>query len=456
MLSTSKNRRPQQPTHSRNWEGAETNHHRSEVSCGPDAQKPPPEPCPCGVRHDTRIRSETDLGTDVTPMPSSTRTLFATPMPPRPSFIRAGPTMTPRFPGFAPPLRAPASGLKHGSKMYLMREGGEDEHVSSGVPWLQNFGIGVLVATLLAAVLTLALTADRPAGAVVGGTSPLPLQAGKMAESVSKVAAAVQPMNTLSKIRHKVTRRSLAWMNVTSSLPPVAMKLTHPRFQRHIKNRTRRPHHRCGPRFYTYCARPRHEAYYSARSRTCSWTPSDRASLCNRGTNRFPNLGTCLASCAQGAPRDRCFESAVFTDCSRQDVLEEWWWFDGIGCVQWNFPRGSCPSHGSSTFRSREDCTRNCAPRQRQRGRDDPASDVQQRSHCHAPIKAACSMRQMRFPYFADMTAKGSARCVRASKSTLLARRCLVGSNRFDSLSACKSGCGERRQRRGKSATNPI
>ncbi|XP_077486665.1 uncharacterized protein LOC144097945 [Amblyomma americanum] len=405
--------------------------------------------------HGTRIRGETDVDAGAKLKASSTRALFATPTLLRPSFIRAGPPMPPRFPGFVPPPRPTVGGFNAGSKMHLMREGDEDRHVGSGVPWLQNFGIGVLVATLIAAVLTLALTADRPTEAIDSGASPLSVQAGKMAGSGSKIAAPMEPVDIQAMIRHKVATRSLPWVNVTTPGPPEAMKMTHPRFQHRTRNKARRVHKRCGPRFYTYCVRSRREVYYSGRSRACVWTASDKASLCNRGTNRFPNLGSCLDSCARGVPRHRCFESAVFTDCSRQDVFEEWWFFDGTGCVQWHFPRGSCPSHGSATFRSREDCTRNCATLRRHHAADVFASSVDQQSHCHAPIRATCSLRQMRFPYFADMTAKGSARCVRASKGTLLTRRCLVGSNRFDSVSACNSACGRKRHYRETAVADP-
>ncbi|KAL1477522.1 hypothetical protein MTO96_035670 [Rhipicephalus appendiculatus] len=201
---------------------------------------------------------------------------------------------------------------------------------------------------------------------------------------------------------------------------------------------------RCGRRFYTYCEQERREAYYDDRSRSCAWSERDRVRVCNRGANRFRNLGTCLDSCARDPPRERCFESVLLTDCSRRDVVEKWWFFDGARCVHWDFPMGDCPSpRGGRAFRSLRECSATCLQHPHLRRRRLDGAAVRQRSRCHAPLAVTCDPRGIRFPYFADMNARGSARCVKASTPTLLSRLCLVGSNRFDSLSALQPGLRE-------------
>ncbi|KAH7983737.1 hypothetical protein HPB52_014040 [Rhipicephalus sanguineus] len=112
-----------------------------------------------------------------------------------------------------------------------------------------------------------------------------------------------------------------------------------------------------------------------------------------------------------------------------QDVLDVPWYFDGKKCVAWSFPQGSCLSVGRrGVYRSLEECRRRCMLR--------PESECDE-----TPAAEACSTRQLRHPYFADMQAHGGARCVNASRRSLQSRRCLIGSNQFASLDACRRAC---------------
>ncbi|XP_070390028.1 uncharacterized protein [Dermacentor albipictus] len=139
---------------------------------------------------------------------------------------------------------------------------------------------------------------------------------------------------------------------------------------------------------------------------------------------------SCLTSCVNG-PRvsDRCYESTLFFPCDRQDVLHVPWYFDGTKCVAWTFPQGSClPVAHRGVFRSSAECRQRCV--------------LRTGPECaHPPPAEACSPRQLRHPYFADMQAVGGARCVNASRRTLQSRRCLIGSNQFASLAACRQAC---------------
>ncbi|XP_054931762.1 uncharacterized protein [Dermacentor andersoni] len=186
----------------------------------------------------------------------------------------------------------------------------------------------------------------------------------------------------------------------------------------------------CSRHVYTHCLRPQPEFYYSADDRACVPAAADTVHVCNRGSNRFTSFESCFSSCVNG-PRvsDRCYESTLFFPCDRQDVLHVPWYFDGTKCVAWTFPQGSCLSVAHrGVFRSSADCRRHCV--------------LRTGPECaHPPPAEACSPRQLRHPYFADMQARGGARCVNASQRTLQSRRCLIGSNQFASLAACRKAC---------------
>ncbi|XP_050052842.1 uncharacterized protein [Dermacentor andersoni] len=186
----------------------------------------------------------------------------------------------------------------------------------------------------------------------------------------------------------------------------------------------------CRRHVYTHCVRPRPEFYYSAERRACVPAAADTVHVCNRGSNRFASFESCLASCANGRRMsDRCYESTLFFPCAQQDVLDVPWYFDGKNCVAWSFPQGTClPMGRRGVFRSFEECRRRCVLR------TEPECD-------ETPPAEACSPRQLRHPYFADMQARGGARCVNASRRTLQSRRCLIGSNQFASLEACRKAC---------------
>ncbi|XP_065303725.2 uncharacterized protein [Dermacentor albipictus] len=186
----------------------------------------------------------------------------------------------------------------------------------------------------------------------------------------------------------------------------------------------------CSRHVYTHCVRPQPEFYYNADIRACVPAAADTVHICNRGSNRFSSLESCLTSCVNG-PRvsDHCYESALFFPCDRQDVLDVPWYFDGTKCVAWTFPQGTCLSMARrGVFRSSAECRRRCV--------------LRTGPECaHPPPAEACPPRQLRHPYFADMQAAGGARCVNASRRTLQSRRCLVGSNQFASLAACRKAC---------------
>ncbi|KAL1476058.1 hypothetical protein MTO96_036809 [Rhipicephalus appendiculatus] len=68
-----------------------------------------------------------------------------------------------------------------------------------------------------------------------------------------------------------------------------------------------------------HCTTAMREYYYSTTSHACLSTEVDGVHLCNHGSNRFPSLLSCLATCAHEGrePRDRCYEDALFGACTR-------------------------------------------------------------------------------------------------------------------------------------------
>ncbi|XP_077489395.1 uncharacterized protein LOC144100275 [Amblyomma americanum] len=187
----------------------------------------------------------------------------------------------------------------------------------------------------------------------------------------------------------------------------------------------------CNRHLYTHCTLPKKEFFYNVDQQSCVSAAEDTVHVCNRGSNRFASLDICLASCVKGRQTsDRCYESTIFFPCSRQDVLYEPWYFDGKRCVAWSFPQGSCLSASHrGVFRSWDECRRHCVLH--------PGPECDEAP----PPAETCSLRQLRHPYFADMQSHGGARCVNASRRMLESQRCLIGSNRFSSMSACRRAC---------------
>ncbi|XP_077498530.1 uncharacterized protein LOC144109584 [Amblyomma americanum] len=210
----------------------------------------------------------------------------------------------------------------------------------------------------------------------------------------------------------------------------------------------------CGAPMFTLCSEPRREVYYRPDADACvqaagsSAVQEPKPPLCNRSPNRFGSLGSCRRSCmAATMPAQRCFDKPLFTACSRQLVNPTWWFFDGRRCLPWQFPVGQCPDPGH-VFRSRAQCNRQCNARPIPAGAEPPTWKPSQR--CRSPSRLACGTRQLRFPYFAEMSRKGRVRCRLTTEESLLrAKRCLVGPNRHRSLGHCRASCVRRRSSRG-------
>ncbi|KAH7938063.1 hypothetical protein HPB49_019616 [Dermacentor silvarum] len=201
--------------------------------------------------------------------------------------------------------------------------------------------------------------------------------------------------------------------------------------------------HRCGVAFYTYCSETRHDVYYQHATRSCVPTLTDHVQVCNHSPNRFATLQACQQSCIHSElPSESCFERTLFAWCRRQDVSATWWSFDGKHCRPWHFPKGLCPDFAEAdVFASQHECMRRCFPLRRvsfrrQAGRRRSAP-------CRRPkAGTVCDVDVVKFPYFADISpGNGRVRCLKSSASHLLDHRCLVGSNRFLSETACKRTC---------------
>ncbi|KAH6927561.1 hypothetical protein HPB50_005678 [Hyalomma asiaticum] len=111
---------------------------------------------------------------------------------------------------------------------------------------------------------------------------------------------------------------------------------------------------------------------------------------------------------------------------------------DRCGSVRYTF----CPRLRREVFYDRQ--SRQCV-----------AKKSPQDGRCGLAPSRPCNERQSRFLYFADVdSADGEVRCLKASQTTPVGRRCLVGPNRFDSIAKC--GAAEARRRRLRDAVGPA
>ncbi|XP_070384682.1 uncharacterized protein [Dermacentor albipictus] len=191
----------------------------------------------------------------------------------------------------------------------------------------------------------------------------------------------------------------------------------------------------CRRYYYTYCRQPAHRFHYDPERRVCVPTSEDGGQLCNHGSNRFRSWESCRASCLQrDRVSDKCLDNTLFIPCTRKDIVTTFWYFDGRACTTWDFPRGNCPQSRAGVYETFRECFRQC----KGKGREEAQADS---ARCSVPEPGACGLEELKYPFFADMQAEGSARCSNASRAALLARRCLVGSNQFHSLDDCQGAC---------------
>ncbi|KAL1466008.1 hypothetical protein MTO96_026956 [Rhipicephalus appendiculatus] len=218
---------------------------------------------------------------------------------------------------------------------------------------------------------------------------------------------------------------------------------------------------RCGAVRYTFCPRLRREVFYDRNSGDCVAVTTaaeheavnevasraaarynhtsgnkDLTPLCNSSPNRFTSLESCRQSCQRSdVPAERCFDKTLFSECRREHVLSTRWYFDGHRCREWHFPAGRCPS--ARAFRSRAQCARAC-----EASANGPEKKSPQDDRCGTAPSRPCKERQLRFLYFADVASVDSqVRCLKATQATLVGRRCLVGPNRYESLTQCRAAC---------------
>ncbi|XP_065306645.1 uncharacterized protein [Dermacentor albipictus] len=205
----------------------------------------------------------------------------------------------------------------------------------------------------------------------------------------------------------------------------------------------------CGTPLFAYCQSRRLEFYYKGSINACVSTSSDKIVVCNRSPNKFSSKESCLKHCIEKEqPAKQCRQSAVFSECTRQDVPETWWFYGNKQCERWSFPSGRCPVNGSDVFTSFSECSRRCnhdgvnVRHLQQRIETDP-----ELKPCRMPRTDVCGSEQLRFAYFADTSAvstadgRSGALCHSVPVANQLGHRCLAGTNRFDSARACRKTC---------------
>ncbi|XP_077486108.1 uncharacterized protein LOC144097237 [Amblyomma americanum] len=190
----------------------------------------------------------------------------------------------------------------------------------------------------------------------------------------------------------------------------------------------------CSVVLHSFCARIREEFYYLPSANSCVTALRDSTVLCNHSPNRFASLSSCTQRCVHPSkPAERCFHTAMFSQCVSRDVRGTLWFFDGTDCRQWHFPLGACPStyEGGNVFRNLRACLRQCTGRKLLL------------SSCQVPTAVPCEPLSLRYPYFAAITPSsgGRLRCFEASAAALRRHRCPTGSNRFLTPEACRKTC---------------
>ncbi|KAL1471731.1 hypothetical protein MTO96_039777 [Rhipicephalus appendiculatus] len=189
----------------------------------------------------------------------------------------------------------------------------------------------------------------------------------------------------------------------------------------------------CSMVLYSYCSHKRQEFHFVPGNKSCVAATADNLMVCNHSPNRFTSEKNCKAKCIDSTyPSERCFTTAIFSRCTSRDVRHQWWFFDGSGCVPWDFPSGACPSvkKGGDLFNSMSECIAQCTGGE---------SLLQP---CQPPKARPCSPKQLRFPYFA-VSSPDDRRltCARASATVLSGHSCLTGTNRFNTEEECRDTC---------------
>ncbi|KAH6938717.1 hypothetical protein HPB50_011938 [Hyalomma asiaticum] len=170
---------------------------------------------------------------------------------------------------------------------------------------------------------------------------------------------------------------------------------------------------------YMYCVTPMEGYYYDGKLKECVATRDEQYFVCNNGPNRFANENECLTDCVQrSAPKPHCEEVPVFVPCERRHLRRTWWFYDGTGCVEWNFATGECPNIGSAGLRYETEsaCADSCMK--------DPVMATF--LGCYAPGGGdVCSVDDMLHPFFAFRDPDGKMRCHSADINTINKHRCV-------------------------------
>ncbi|KAH7973961.1 hypothetical protein HPB49_007904 [Dermacentor silvarum] len=163
-----------------------------------------------------------------------------------------------------------------------------------------------------------------------------------------------------------------------------------------------RGRHDCNQYNYTYCTRPTANGFhYDPEQTACVPTTTPRTQLCNRGMNRFSSWERCRANCLQpGRVPDMCFERALFIPCSRQDFVDPLWYYNGTTCTKWTFPDGLCPPGQRGVYGAFDQCSRHCLVHNR--------TFNSNFTDCEVSPSGACSLEQLRYPFFADSQAEAT------------------------------------------------
>lgn len=210
--------------------------------------------------------------------------------------------------------------------------------------------------------------------------------------------------------------------------------------------------YRCGAVFYKYCAVPSREFYFSRALNACIPVgASPGVQLCNRGANRYTSTEDCTFDCVRTPHQGRrCFKTAIFTTCTRDDIVNgsSSWFFNGTGCHKWHFLSGQCPSLDGDAFSSLGQCRARCLGRgtlntNRVGFESGDNTLIANSAPCRVPRPSVCTSQQLRYPAFFKRTT-GTADSLECLSATLVAdteHRCLAGANKFGTHGECESAC---------------
>ncbi|XP_070388905.1 uncharacterized protein [Dermacentor albipictus] len=357
-------------------------------------------------------------------------------------------TLSPMHPAYGPGRRR----ARFADRLVLasdLSSSTEEQSEDDEVPWARTLCVALVAFTaalLVGAVALVIVSRGVPTGQrrSVGYEHLLRAPAAEAPAWQVKGGRLVEAFDDKPRLQRAPHAAALAAIKGDDARKPTGFNSDSLRFN---KNR-----YRCIAVFYKFCPTPQREYFFSRAANACVPVGAmPGVQLCNHGANRYASMDDCSLQCVRTPHQSRrCFQAALFTTCSSDDMVNgsSTWFFDGTECHVWQFPSGQCPSVDGDLFANRELCATRCL------GRAVANSDLvgtetgniiftRDPTACRVPRPSVCTSQQLRFPAFFQRAVQpgSSPRCQPATLVGDRGHRCLAGTNKFRTQSDCESAC---------------